>query len=259
MEKKEKIRFAAVVLAAGKGKRMKSTVQKQFLLLHGKPLLYYSLAAFENSPVEDIVLVTGAEEMEYCRKEIVEKLGFQKVRAIVAGGKERYHSVYEGLKALSEQFGYGMNFSTDAGEYAQDYVMIHDGARPFVDAGILERVMADAVTYGACVAGMMSKDTVKLANEDGFAAQTPDRSHVWTVQTPQTFSYRLIKEAYDKMMSREEYQQGVTDDAMVVESMTRQRVKLTEGSYRNIKVTTPEDMAVAEAFLREILRETDVV
>lgn len=245
------IRFAAVVLAAGKGKRMKSTVQKQFLLLHGKPLLYYSLAAFENSPAEDIILVTGAEEMEYCRKEIVERFGFQKVRAIVGGGKERYHSVYEGLKALSEQLGYGTGASVDGKEDEWDYVMIHDGARPFVDEDILKRVMEDAVTYGACVAGMMSKDTVKLADEAGFAAQTLDRSHVWTVQTPQTFSYRLIKEAYDKMMSREENQKGVTDDAMVVESMTRQRVKLTEGSYRNIKVTTPEDMAVAEAFLRE--------
>ena len=251
MEQKENIRFAAVVLAAGKGKRMKSTVQKQFLLLHGKPLLYYSLEAFENSPVEDIVLVTGAEETEYCRKEIVERFGFQKVRAIVAGGKERYHSVYEGLKALSDQLGYGTGASVGGKEDERDYVMIHDGARPFVDEDILERVMKDTVTYGACVAGMMSKDTVKLADEDGFAAQTPDRSRVWTVQTPQSFSYTLIKEAYDKMMSREEYQQGVTDDAMVVESMTRQRVKLTEGSYRNIKVTTPEDMAVAEAFLKE--------
>ena len=255
MEEKKNIRFAAVVLAAGKGKRMKSTVQKQFLLLRGKPLLYYALAAFENSPVEDIILVTGAEEAEYCRKEIVERFGFRKVRAIVAGGKERYHSVYEGLKALSELLGYGKNSMTGGEEQEQDYVMIHDGARPFVEKEIIQRVMEDTVAYDACVAGMMSKDTVKLADEDGFAAQTPDRSHVWTVQTPQSFSYSLIRDAYDRMMSREEYQQGVTDDAMVVESMTRRRVKLTEGSYRNIKVTTPEDMTVAEAFLREMASE----
>lgn len=234
-------RFAAIVLAAGKGKRMQSAVQKQFLLLDGKPLLWYSLEAFEHSPARDIILVTGVEEVDYCRNAIVEAYGFQKVRAIVPGGKERYHSVYEGLKALKEQLGYG----------EEDYVMIHDGARPFADAGMIERVMKDAVTYGACVAGMPSKDTVKLSDEGGFAAETPDRSRVWTVQTPQTFSYSLIQEAYDKMMSREEYQQGVTDDAMVVESMTDRRVKLTEGSYRNIKVTTPEDMAVAEAFLAQ--------
>lgn len=234
-------RVAAVVLAAGKGKRMQSTVQKQFLLLDGKPLLWYSLKTFENSPAGDIILVTGEEDVEYCRKEIVELYGFQKVRAIVPGGKERYHSVYEGLKALKERLGYGK----------KDYVMIHDGARPFVDAAMIERVMKAAERYGACVAGMPSKDTVKLSDNDGFAVQTPERSRVWTIQTPQTFSYSLIKDAYDKMMSREEYQQGVTDDAMVVESMTDCRVRLTEGSYRNIKVTTPEDMAVAEAFLAE--------
>lgn len=234
-------RVAAVVLAAGKGKRMQSTVQKQFLLLDGKPLLWYSLKAFEDSPAGDIILVTGEEDVEYCRKEIVERYGFQKVRAIVPGGKERYHSVYEGLKALKERLGYGK----------KDYVMIHDGARPFVDAAMIERVMKAAERYGACVAGMPSKDTVKLSDNDGFAVQTPERRRVWTIQTPQTFSYSLIKDAYDKMMSREEYQQGVTDDAMVVESMTDCRVRLTEGSYRNIKVTTPEDMAVAEAFLAE--------
>ena len=234
-------RVAAVVLAAGKGKRMQSTVQKQFLLLDGKPLLWYSLKAFEDSPAGDIILVTGEEDVEYCRKEIVELYGFQKVRAIVPGGKERYHSVYEGLKALKERLGYGK----------KDYVMIHDGARPFVDAAMIERVMKAAERYGACVAGMPSKDTVKLSDNDGFAVQTPERSRVWTIQTPQTFSYSLIKDAYDKMMSREEYQQGVTDDAMVVEFMTDCRVRLTEGSYRNIKVTTPEDMAVAEAFLAE--------
>lgn len=234
-------RVAAVVLAAGKGKRMQSTVQKQFLLLDGKPLLWYSLKAFEDSPAGDIILVTGEEDVEYCRKEIVELYGFQKVRAIVPGGKERYHSVYEGLKALKERLGYGK----------KDYVMIHDGARPFVDAAMIERVMKAAERYGACVAGMPSKDTVKLSDNDGFAVQTPERRRVWTIQTPQTFSYSLIKDAYDKMMSREEYQQGVTDDAMVVESMTDCRVRLTEGSYRNIKVTTPEDMAVAEAFLAE--------
>lgn len=234
-------RFAAIVLAAGKGTRMQSKVQKQFLLLRGKPVLWYSLQAFEQSEVQDIIVVTGEESVEYCRKEIVDRYGFQKVRAVVAGGKERYDSVYAGLTALLEQLQYGQ----------KDYVMIHDGARPFVDAEIIERGKQDAERYGACVAGMPSKDTVKISDADGFAAQTPERSYVWTIQTPQTFSYPLIKAAYDKMMSREEYQQGVTDDAMVVETMTECKVRLTRGSYRNIKVTTPEDMLVAEAFLTE--------
>lgn len=128
--------------------------------------------------------------------------------------------------------------------------MIHDGARPFADGEIIGRVMEDAVLYGACAAGMPSKDTVKLSDDDGFAKMTPDRNKVWMIQTPQGFSYPLLMEAYDKMMSCEEYQEGVTDDAMVVESMTNVKVRLTKGSYRNIKVTTPEDMFVAEAFLK---------
>ena len=128
--------------------------------------------------------------------------------------------------------------------------MIHDGARPFADVEIIGRVMEDAVLYGACAAGMPSKDTVKLSDDDGFAKMTPDRNKVWMIQTPQGFSYPLLMEAYDKMMSFEEYQEGVTDDAMVVESMTNIKVRLTKGSYRNIKVTTPEDMFVAEAFLK---------
>ena len=128
--------------------------------------------------------------------------------------------------------------------------MIHDGARPFADGEIIGRVMEDAVLYGACAAGMPSKDTVKLSDDDGFAKMTPDRNKVWMIQTPQEFSYPLLMEAYDKMMSFEEYQEGVTDDAMVVESMTNVKVRLTKGSYRNIKVTTPEDMFVAEAFLK---------
>ena len=187
-----------------------------------------------------MILVTGADEIAYCRDEIVGKYGFSKVRAIVAGGKERYHSVYEGLKALGSQLSYGEG----------DCVLIHDGARPFVDEPMIERIVSDIRSYSAAVAGMPSKDTVKLADADGFASVTPERAYVWMIQTPQGFTYPLIRAAYDKMMSREEYQQGVTDDAMVVETMTDHKVRLTEGSYRNIKVTTPEDMEVASAFLK---------
>lgn len=242
---KEKItphptRTAAIVLAAGQGKRMKSKIQKQFLLLEEKPVIWYALHAFEESRVDDVILVTGADEIAYCRDEIVGKYGFSKVRAIVAGGKERYHSVYEGLKTLGSQLSYGEG----------DCVLIHDGARPFVDESMIERIVSDIRSYSAAVAGMPSKDTVKLADADGFASVTPERAYVWMIQTPQGFTYPLIRAAYDKMMSREEYQQGVTDDAMVVETMTDHKVRLTEGSYRNIKVTTPEDMEVAAAFLK---------
>lgn len=232
-------RTAAVILAAGNGRRMGTAVKKQYLLLDGKPVIYYALKAFEESPVDEVVLVTSDGEEEYCRREIVDRYGFKKVSRIIKGGRERYHSVYEGLKAL------------EAGPIP-DYVLIQDGARPFTDVSLIRRVMRDVVRYKACAAGMPSKDTIKLADATGFAGTTPDRTRVWMIQTPQAFSYELIRGAYDKLMGREEYQQGITDDAMVVEHMTDHRVKLTKGSYENIKVTTPEDMAIAAAILKSL-------
>ena len=168
----------AIVLAAGQGKRMNSKVQKQFLLIKEKPVLYYTLRAFENSElITDVILVTGKDEIEYCQKEIVEKYGFEKVRKIVAGGKERYHSVHNGIQAIDEA----------------EYVFIHDGARPFVNNEMIARAYDAVAVHKACVVGMPVKDTIKIADEEGFAAQTPDRKKVWQVQTPQTFEYHLIK------------------------------------------------------------------
>lgn len=227
---------AAIVLAAGQGKRMQSHVQKQFLLLNGRPLITYALEAFENSPVDQIILVAGPDEIRYCQEEIAEKYGFSKVTKVIAGGRERYHSVYEGLKAAE----------------GAEYVLIHDGARPLLDQEMISRSLEGAKDYGACVVGMPVKDTIKTSGADGFVESTPDRSALWQVQTPQAFYYPWILEAYKKLFSREEYQQGVTDDGMVLESMTAHKVKLIEGSYFNIKVTTPEDMAVAEALLEFI-------
>lgn len=227
---------AAIVLAAGQGKRMQSHVQKQFLLLNGRPLITYALEAFENSPVDQIILVARPDEIRYCQEEIAEKYGFSKVTKVIAGGRERYHSVYEGLKAAE----------------GAEYVLIHDGARPLLDQEMISRSLEGAKEYGACVVGMPVKDTIKTSGADGFVESTPDRSALWQVQTPQAFYYPWILEAYKKLFSREEYQQGVTDDGMVLESMTAHKVKLIEGSYFNIKVTTPEDMAVAEALLEFI-------
>lgn len=222
--------YGAVVLAAGKGKRMHSAVQKQFLMLGGKPVIFYSLEQFEQCPfINEIVLVTGEEEIDYCRKEIVEKFDFQKVKKIVAGGAERFLSVYNGLKACT-----------------CDFVYIHDGARPFVDQAILERTREDVKRYGACVAGMPVKDTIKISDGDGYADVTPPRSRVWMVQTPQVFAYSCIKDAYDKLIA--DGRMDVTDDAMVLECMTGQKTKLTLGSYENIKITTPEDLEIAEVF-----------
>ena len=225
-------KVTAIVLAAGRGKRMESDIQKQYMELLGKPLIYYSLAAFEKSTVDQIVLVTGSGEEEFCRKEIVERFGFRKVSAVVAGGKERYHSVYEGLKAAA----------------GSSYVLIHDGARPCVTTDIIQAAIAGAAENGACVIGMPGKDTIKIADEADYAESTPDRNRLWMIQTPQAFSYGLITDAYTKLMAAEN--PTVTDDAMVLEKMTGKKVKLVPGSYRNIKITTPEDLIVAEAYLR---------
>ena len=232
------MKTVAVVLAAGSGSRMKSDVKKQYLDIGGKPLIYYSLKAFEESPVDDIVLVVSRGDIDFVRSEIVEKFGFDKVKAIVEGGLYRYHSVRLGLMAADDDY---------------DYAFIHDGARPFLTKEIILRALDGARDYGACVVGMPVKDTIKICDEDGFAVSTPNRDRTWMIQTPQTFSFKLIKELYMRLDREEEelIAKGVniTDDAMVVEYFTDRKVKLVEGSYNNIKITTPEDIPAAEAIL----------
>lgn len=224
---------------------MGTKVQKQYLEVCGRPVLYYALAAFEASEmIDDIILVTGKEEIEYCRKEIVEKYHFTKVDTITAGGSERYKSVYNALQVMA---GDDMKVPNRDG-----YVFIHDGARPFVDEAILRRVYDAVRLYGGCVAGMPLKDTVKVVDEDGFAKETPNRKYLWQVQTPQAFEVPLIQEAYRKLDESGETQ--VTDDAMVAERMLGTKVKLVEGSYENIKITTPEDLEVAELFVKKVLK-----
>ena len=231
----------AILLAAGQGKRMNSKKAKQYLLLQDKPILYYSLKAFQESRINHIILVTGAADKDYVREEIVEKYGFTKVSCIVDGGKERYHSVYNGLQA-AKQYTSG-----------ESYVFIHDGARPFVTEDMIEQAYACVKEERACVVGMPVKDTIKIADEAGYAANTPKRSLVWMIQTPQVFTLSLITGAYEELIGREKelLQDGVqiTDDACVVELFTDCRVKLVEGSYENIKITTPEDLKVAEQLL----------
>lgn len=226
-------KHTAIVLAAGKGSRMQSAVPKQYLELCGKPVLYYSLAAFEESFIDDIILVAGKDDISYCKEQIVERYGFQKVTKIIDGGAERYLSVYQGLLAAEEA----------------DYVYIHDGARPFVDAAILSDAKACVEQYQACVAGMPVKDTIKIVDAEDFAKETPERKYVWQVQTPQVFSYALVREAYDMLMEDQDAY-SVTDDAMVVETMLNYPVKLFQASYKNIKITTPEDLQIAELFVQ---------
>lgn len=223
----------AIVLAAGQGKRMGTKIHKQYLELDGKPILYYSLKAFEDSAViDEVLLVTGSGEEEYCRREIVEKYQLTKVRKILAGGAERYHSVWNGLQEMD----------------GEGYVFIHDGARPFVNEEIISRVFKEVQEHKACVVGMPVKDTIKVVDENEFVKKTPDRSSLWLVQTPQVFENHIVKGAYSMLM-RESYI-NVTDDAMVVEQMLKYPIKLVYGSYENIKITTREDLEVAEVLVK---------
>jgi len=228
------MKSTAIVLAAGQGKRMNSKVQKQFLLIKGKPVLYYSLSCFQNSrEIEEIIVVTGKDSINFCKQEIIEAYGFSKVKAVIAGGRERYDSVYAGLCACEDS----------------DYVFIHDGARPFLTEDMIRRKEA-VLASGACVIGMPSKDTIKIADENGMVASTPSRSLVWNIQTPQIFSYTAIREAYER--ARQQNMADITDDAMVMERFGNMKIKLVEGSYENIKITTPEDILVAEKILEKI-------
>lgn len=226
----------AIVLAAGRGRRMGTKTAKQYLELQGKPVLAYALEVFEQSSViDDILLITGEGHIDYCKKEICEKYGIKKVSAVAPGGKERYESVWKALCILKERGQSG-------------YVMIHDGARPFLTEDILERVYRQVQTYKACVVGMPVKDTIKLIDKAGQITESPDRSFVWQAQTPQAFAIPLIIEAFEKQMKEE--CSHITDDAMVVERQMGVPVYMVEGSYRNIKITTPEDLMIAQALLR---------
>ena len=240
--KKNKEKCTAIVLAAGQGKRMGTSIQKQYIELYDKPVIYYTLNAFEQSEIIDrVILVVGADQEAYVQKEIVDKYGLGKVCRIVAGGEERYDSVWRGLCALREIE------ENILSEEKTSYVFIHDGARLFVSEEILKRGYEAVKSSHACVAGMPSKDTIKLVDEDGYAVNTPERKYVWAVQTPQIFDVSLITEAYSRLMKKESFY--VTDDAMVVEQMMNVPVKLFEGSYSNIKITTPEDLEIAKMFL----------
>jgi len=232
----------AIVLAGGSGKRMNSDIKKQFMLLNDKPLISHSLEIFEKSNIiTDVILVSSPEDMEYCADEIVRRGGFNKVRAVVAGGRERYNSVMAGLDQIEISGG-------------ADYVFIHDGARPFVTEDMIERLYEDVRKTEASVAAVKSKDTVKISNTADYVVSTPNRELTWIIQTPQVFAYSLAKEAYDKLKEEEDGLpcQGihVTDDAMVVETWTDHKVRLVEGNYENIKVTTPEDMDIAETIIK---------
>ncbi len=230
----------ALIVAAGTGRRMGTATHKQFLELDGMPILGHTLRVFQDSSlIDSIVVVTGGDEIPFVREKIVEKYEFSKVTDVVSGGAERYESVYRGLLCCEEA----------------DYVFIQDAVRPFVTEEILQRGWETVRDYGSAVCGVPSKDTVKITDPWGMVQETPSRERVWIVQTPQIFLYSLVRKAYDRILDpacgaevSPFIGKTITDDAMVVESMGAE-VHMFEGDYRNIKITTPEDLMIAKALL----------
>ena len=238
-----------MILAAGSGSRMRSDTAKQFMPLRGKPLICYALQAVEDSNIiDDCILVTGAKGLTWVTEKIVKKYGYHKVDTVIAGGEERYFSVAGAMRFIA---------SGDMAVPNRDgYVFVHDGARPFLTEKILRDTYEAVQKYGACVSAVRSKDTVKIADEEGFVKETPDRNYIWNMHTPQVFETKLIVDAYAALEKnlRDLQEKGIhiTDDAMVVEYFTETKVKLVEGSYENIKLTTPEDLEVAERILESL-------
>jgi 2-C-methyl-D-erythritol 4-phosphate cytidylyltransferase len=232
------MKVEALIISAGKGHRFIEGKKKQFHLLAEKPVLAHTIDKFETCPlIHSILLVVGQEDMDYCLKEIIEKYQYKKISQIVPGGKRRQDSVRNGIEVLSK----------DA-----EIVVIHDGVRPFVTKEMIEDSIRSAIRFGAVVLAMPVKETIKMAQPDGTVLKTLDRESLWQIQTPQTFRVNVIKEAYHK--ATEDGFAG-TDDASLVERLGI-KVHILPGSYTNIKITTPEDLILANLFL-EVHTEPD--
>lgn len=225
------MKVTAIILSAGKGKRMNSRISKQYMLINNKPLLYYTLMAFQNSSVDDIIIVADENDMIYIQNDIIDKYGITKVSKVVLGGKERYNSSYNGILAAENS----------------DYVLIHDAARPCITSGKINELIDSVETFKACILGVPVKDTIKISDNESNVVSTPERNYLWQIQTPQAFERQGILDAYNRMFSG--CDEPVTDDSMVIERFSDKKVHILNGEYTNIKVTTPEDMR----FVKELI------
>ncbi len=227
--------ITVIIPAAGIGKRMQTAygeTRKQFILIHDKPVLYYTLRPFQESEwVDDIIVVCEKEWIEFVEKEIIKRYKFNKVIKIVEGGAHRQDSVYNGLKAIGRA----------------DIVLVHDGVRPVISGSKIIEVIKAAIDHNAAILAVKVKDTMKKQDSDGFVAQTLNRDQLWNVQTPQCFEYQLLIHAFEKA-----YQEGFygTDESMLVERLGV-NVKIVEGDYENIKITTPEDVSFVESRIQK--------
>ncbi len=221
----------ALIPAAGAGTRMGGVREKQFLLLAEKPIVAYTLEHFEQAPsVQEVVLMVPPGKIDYCWREIVHPYHFSKVRTIVAGGETRQDSVYRGFQMLA----------TDT-----EWVLIHDGVRPFISAALIEATLQAAQESGAAIVALPEKETIKRISKEGYVLETLRREELWRVQTPQAFRYTILHQAFQNAYTDKYY---ATDESALVERLGYP-VKILPGSPYNVKITTPEDLLVAEAFL----------
>lgn len=251
----------AIVLAAGNGKRMNSDVAKQYIKLYDKEIVVYPLETFQNNKIIDkIIIVTREDDIEYCKNELVNRYNLSKVSDVISGGKERYDSVYRALCLIEEKYLEDNSASDEVqddilDEYDRNHVivMIHDGARPFISDEMIGDSVKTAKEFGACTVGVPVKDTIKIIDDDNFGIDTPERKNLYQIQTPQTFRFDILKQAHDKFRENENHK--ITDDTMLVEQYKGVCCKVIMGAYENIKVTTPEDMEVAECYGKKYLKK----
>jgi len=225
---------SAIIVAAGSGSRMKANINKQYLLLSGsgKQILAHTLEVFESSElISEIIVVINKEEHKQFESCILNPYNFSKIKSVVDGGVDRQESVFNGLASVSGDI---------------EIIAVHDGARPFVTLDIINNSIAAAVIGGAACVGVPVKDTIKQVNQSRIVEKTLDRKLLWSVQTPQVFKKEILINAHKKAIS--DVFRG-TDDCVLVERLG-QAVQMIMGSYSNIKITTPEDLAFAEAFVK---------
>ena len=225
-------KVTVLIPAAGAGKRMGKAPAKQFLTLGDKPILAHTLLAFQRAAeIDEIIPILSEEDLETCLGAIIEAYHITKVRTLVVGGKERQDSVANGLHKLEKNAA---------------IVLVHDAVRPFVTPEMIKETV-DYAKRGECVAvGVPIKDTIKEVNDQGMVRHTLDRSRLWAIQTPQAFPVKALKRAYEEASKQRVYG---TDDATIVERMGGS-VRVIMGSYENIKITTPEDLMLAEEILK---------
>lgn len=231
--------IAAIIAAAGIGARMGNTTPKPYLLLAGKPILAHTLGVFEKvKEIHEVTLVVHPEELDYCQEKVISRYCFKKVLRLVPGGKERQDSVYNALKALKN-------------EDDLEIVLVHDGVRPFITGEQVRRVILAARSHGAAVLGLPAQDTLKTVTAEGEIRQTLERRDIWQIQTPQAFQAPLLRRAFVEAYSRNFYG---TDEASLVEQL-KHPVMVVPGSPLNLKITTPEDLDLAEAILPLLRRK----